>query len=102
MIDKYVRGQPMVREYDFIRPSEYVAPVEMTEEEAEQAERPETHWLPADQRKNSFAEVELSLSEEEAVREAKRCLRCDLQTQDAKQQLAQMAGQQAEGGCGCG
>ena len=35
--------------------------------------------LPAEQRKMSFAEVELSFSEERARQEAKRCLRCDLE-----------------------
>jgi hypothetical protein len=35
--------------------------------------------LPAELRKRSFAEVELTLSVEEATREARRCLRCDLE-----------------------
>jgi len=66
-----------------------VPPVELTEEEAE-AGRPAMPELPADQRINTFAEVELGLTEKQAIQEAKRCLRCDLQTQDAKQALVQL------------
>ena len=98
MIDKYVRGQAVERQYDFTRPSQYVPPVELTEEEADAAERPEMPSLPVADRTHSFAEVELGLTEEEAIREAKRCLRCDLQTEDGKRQLVQLAQSQAEGG----
>jgi len=90
MIDKYVRGKAMERHYDFIRPSEYVPPVELTEEEAE-AGRAEMPEMDAAERTHSFAEVELGLTEEQAMREAKRCLRCDLQTEDAKEALVQLS-----------
>jgi hypothetical protein len=32
----------------------------------------------------------LTLTEEQAVHEASRCLRCDLQTEDAKRQLVSL------------
>jgi NADPH-dependent glutamate synthase beta subunit-like oxidoreductase len=35
-------------------------------------------------RLNNFKEVELGLAEKAAVREARRCLRCDLETEDGK------------------
>jgi NADH-quinone oxidoreductase subunit F len=89
MIDKYVRGKAMERHYDFIRPSEYVPPVELTEEEAD-ADRAEMPEMAASERTHSFAEVELGLTEEQAIREAKRCLRCDLQTDDAKEALVHL------------
>jgi NADPH-dependent glutamate synthase beta subunit-like oxidoreductase len=39
--------------------------------------------LPPDERIKNFKEVDLGLSEEMAVREARQCLRCDLGTADA-------------------
>jgi hypothetical protein len=36
--------------------------------------------LPVEGRRNDFSEVELGFSEEKARQEAKRCLRCDLET----------------------
>jgi len=90
MIDRYLQGQTVTREYELVRPSAYEPAVELTEDEIEQAARPAIPCLLADKRAKSFAEVELTLSEEEAVREARRCLRCDLETQHAKRQLEQI------------
>jgi len=87
MIDKYIKGQKLQREYKVTRPSVYVPPVELTEEELEHAERPVIPHLPAEKRKGNFAEVELNMTEEMAVREARRCLRCDLDTEDAGKYL---------------
>jgi len=99
MIDKYIRGEPLKRQYTFVRPSMYVPPVELSEEEIEHSQRPDVPSLPAGGRVGSFAEVELNLSPESAVREARRCLRCDLETEDARRQLAR---QPLEEGCACG
>ena len=38
--------------------------------------------LPPEVRAENFEEVELGLSEEAAVKEARRCLRCDLEARD--------------------
>jgi pyruvate/2-oxoglutarate dehydrogenase complex dihydrolipoamide dehydrogenase (E3) component len=95
MIDKYIRGESLVREYKLTRPSMYVPPVELTEEEMEEARRVTIPCLPVDERINNFNEVELTITEEMAVREARRCLRCDLETEDGKKWLEQM---QEEGG----
>ena len=102
MIDKYVRGQPMAREHAVTRPAEYLAPVELTEEELETAERPSVACLPAGERIAGFAEVELGLTEEQAIQEARRCLRCDLQTEDGKAALGAGMQQHVEEGCHCG
>ncbi len=80
-IHKYLRGEPLVREYHATRPSVIVAPVEVSEAEAAEAVRPPMPTLPAEQRKRTFDEVELGLAEEAAVREARRCLRCDWELQ---------------------
>ncbi len=99
MIDKYVRGEDLVRAPRLIRPSRYVPPVELTEEEIEGARRPVLPHLPVDQRICNFGEVDLAMTKEMAVKEARRCLRCDLETEDAKRELAAA---QAKGDCDCG
>ncbi|MHC4403447.1 MAG: FAD-dependent oxidoreductase, partial [Planctomycetota bacterium] len=94
MIDRYLQGESVTREYDLVRPAGYESPVELTEEEIEEAARPTVPSVPLGERMDGFAEVELGLTEQLAVREARRCLRCDLETRQAKRQLEQI---QAEG-----
>jgi pyruvate/2-oxoglutarate dehydrogenase complex dihydrolipoamide dehydrogenase (E3) component len=84
LIDRYLQGQPIKREYRLTRPSTYVEPVELTEEEVMEAKRPSMACMSVPDRVCSFSEVELGLTEEEAVREARRCLRCDLETEEGK------------------
>jgi ferredoxin len=78
-IDKYLEGTGVI--------DETLAPVE--EEVAPFPEPPFGPWVPigtraivprppVTERVHSFAEVELSLTEETAIQQAKRCLRCDL------------------------
>jgi NADH-quinone oxidoreductase subunit F len=81
-IDKYLRGDASpVHMYD-IRKDETAEPAaaEETEEEWEARPRLEVPVLPVQKRKRSFSEIELGFSEEQAREEAKRCLRCDLET----------------------
>ncbi|MFC1599334.1 FAD-dependent oxidoreductase, partial [Candidatus Omnitrophota bacterium] len=89
MIDRYLRGEPLRRDYKCTRPSVYVPAVELTDEEIENAQRPAIPQLNLCIRKDNFKEVDLNLEEEQATREARRCLRCDLETQDAKALLGQ-------------
>jgi len=65
----------------------------VSDEELEDAERVEPATLNARSRKKSFAEVEMALSVEQAVREARRCLRCDLEfTQRTENEEAECVG----------
>jgi len=80
-IHQYLSGHEVSRHYRPVRPAEVVAPVELTDEEIERLARPSLPRKPGQQRIRSFVEVEECLSEEQAVLEAKRCLRCDLETQ---------------------
>ena len=82
MIQKYLEGEPVKREYKVTRPAMYVEAVELTEEELENIKEPEIPLLPVEERDLNFKEVEQAFTEEMAVREAKRCLRCDLQQSD--------------------
>ena len=76
-INKFLRGEPVVREYTVTAPSPYVEPVERKVEELELRRFP-MPCAPVAERVRNFGVVELGFSEETAVKEAKRCLRCDL------------------------
>lgn len=77
MIDKYIQGKEMVREYKVTRPAVDVGLLEMTEEEIENLKRFEMPMLEISERENNFKETELGFSEYQAVCEARHCLRCD-------------------------
>jgi len=83
-IEKYLEGQSLDREYTLTRPSIYIEPVELSEEELARTSRPKMPRLTRAARKKNFKEVELGLSEAAAVAEARRCLRCELETEDGK------------------
>ncbi|MCR4404084.1 MAG: NADH-quinone oxidoreductase subunit NuoF [Candidatus Acetothermia bacterium] len=94
-IDSYLRGLPLTREYRLTRPSVYIPPVELSEEEVIQARRPAMPLLRPEERASNFKEVELGLTEEQAIKEARRCLRCDLETKEGK---AAISGRAVEAG----
>jgi len=73
-IDKYLGGSGVIDE-TLAPPQEVSASIE----EAQEKRRPKIPALPLKQRLSSFAEVELGLSQEMAIEEAGRCLRCDLE-----------------------
>ena len=83
-IDKYLKGEELTREYKVTRPSVYIEPVELTEEELAEAERSPMPVLSVEKRTKNFKEVALGFTEEMAIKEARRCLRCDLETEDGK------------------
>jgi len=89
-IDKFLSGQEIRREYKITRPSQYIEPVELTEEELLEARRPSMPCLSPQERKSNFKEVEQGLTEEQAVKEARRCLRCDLETKDGQKFLEKL------------
>ncbi len=78
MIDRHLKQHVLKQPSKARTPSIYVPPHDMSEAEAEAARRAEPPTAALEERRSSFIEVELTLSEAEAVREAKRCLRCDL------------------------
>jgi hypothetical protein len=87
LIHKYLRGEELTREFHPVRPSVVVEPIEMGEAPTETS-RPEMSRLPAAQRKHTFEEVDLGYTKEAAMKEGKRCLRCDWELQKLKQQRA--------------
>lgn len=79
MIGKYLRGEKVEREYKVTRPAFRVDPIELHEEEILGLKRPVAPSLPLTERAGNFNEVELGFTLEDALNEAKRCLRCDLE-----------------------
>jgi NADH-quinone oxidoreductase subunit F len=86
-IAKYLEGKKVEREYRLTRPSAYIEPVELSEEELARMKRPKMPRLPRSARKKNFKEVELGFSETTAIQEARRCLRCELETEEGKNAL---------------
>ena len=82
MIDKYIRGDKLERIYKVTRPALRVEAFELTEEEIKGLKKPEMPSIPVAQRVGSFKEVELGFTEADAISEAKRCLRCDLEREE--------------------
>jgi NADH-quinone oxidoreductase subunit F len=78
-IDRYLRGVEMDEPSRVTLPETFVEPALASGEDLEPAARAEPPVLPPEARRKSFAEVEMTLGVEEAVREARRCLRCDLE-----------------------
>jgi len=87
MIEKHLEGERLDREHTLTRPSIYIEPVELTEEELARTKRPKMPRLTRTARKKNFKEVELGLTEEAAVAEARRCLRCELETEEGKKAI---------------
>ncbi|MBD3382077.1 MAG: NAD(P)-binding protein, partial [candidate division Zixibacteria bacterium] len=78
MIDRYLRKEPLKQPAVQVLPEKYVETAECRQE-GDMSKRVETPRADVMWRKRGFAEVEMSLTREEATREACRCLRCDLE-----------------------
>ncbi len=92
-IDKFLKGEEIKREYRITRPSRYIEPLKFSDKELEEllsAKRPVMAHLSAEKRKFNFKEIEQGLTVEEAIKEAKRCLRCELETKDGKMFLEKL------------
>jgi NADH-quinone oxidoreductase subunit F len=86
-IEAYLEGRPFVRVAEVTRPACYVEPVKLTEADAANTKRAKMPHLAPGKRKSGHEEIELGFSKELALKEAKRCLRCELETRDAKKAL---------------
>jgi len=79
MIERFLRNEPLVQPHPVIRPSVYVEPAKGNGDNGHEARRVDLPRLDAESRKSSFTEVEKTLSLDDALHEARRCLRCDLE-----------------------
>jgi NADH-quinone oxidoreductase subunit F len=93
VIDRYLTGQPLRQPAEPLTPTVYIEPHSITQEELDTLRRATPPTIPLDDRKRSFAEVELTLSEEDARNESRRCLRCDLEfTRPAESDILAQSG----------
>jgi heterodisulfide reductase subunit A len=74
-IHRYLQGQDLLvgRTFEWPRPEEIEVAIPR---DVELAERPQMSHLPLAERRTTFHEVELGLTEEQAIAEAQRCLSC--------------------------
>jgi NADH-quinone oxidoreductase subunit F len=78
MIDRHLSGKLLKKLNKVILPTVYVPPV-TSEEEGAVVGRIHPEHLPVDARVKNFQEVDLAPSENHALCEARRCLRCDIE-----------------------
>jgi len=86
-IHHYLSGRDWSVEYKKTRPTEYLEPIEMTEEEMTTFKHVAMPKLRVEERVDNFREIELGYSPEMATKEARRCLRCDLDTEQGRAYL---------------
>ena len=79
VINRYLGGKELTEPPKIKLPTVFLEPADISDEELEDVARVEPATLDAKSRKKNSAEVEMPLSVEQATREARRCLRCDLE-----------------------
>lgn len=79
VITRFLNGEELKQPVFQRLPDVHIAPSELFADGPEIDDRIETPKAAVDWRKRNFAEVEVSMSVEEATNEARRCLRCDLE-----------------------
>ena len=79
MIERYLQNEPLVQPHAVRRPSVFVEPANVEGQGTYEGARVELPRLDEDARRQSYLEVEKTLNVDEAMREARRCLRCDLE-----------------------
>jgi len=79
MIDRYLAGRQLRVLPRVALPTVYVEPVGDSEADGARAARIQPAHLGVGERRRSFDEVELCVAERDALCEARRCLRCDLE-----------------------
>jgi NADH-quinone oxidoreductase subunit F len=84
-IDYYLSNRIWKRPYRVVRPSVWVPPVELTEAEVAVQKKVDLPVLEPNQRSGNFKEVELGYDPAMAGKEARRCLRCELETKEGRE-----------------
>ena len=77
-IERWVDGAPLERTYEVTKPYMHVDAVTVPDEEMMDSHRMHAEEVPVSERAGSFGEIVPPLTEDEAMKEARRCLRCDL------------------------
>jgi NADH-quinone oxidoreductase subunit F len=79
MIDRYLAGAPLRQPGSARLPHIYIEPFVANGDESGNGHRASTPRVDIESRRRCFAEVDAALPAEDAIREAGRCLRCDLE-----------------------
>jgi NADH-quinone oxidoreductase subunit F len=87
MMDKHIRGEPVEYRHEARLPRFYLEAVDVGPEEAAESVRVEIPHIPPEKRKKSFCEVEMTMTDKSAEQEARRCLRCDLEFTQPKEEV---------------
>ncbi len=94
MIDRYIRGEKMVIKAESKLPQVFITTSENSDSGEVSTSRVEVKHVPADKRRSDFEEVEICLSAKSASCEARRCLRCDLEFTQPKEDEKEKANNQ--------
>ncbi len=84
MIDKYLRKKPLTRKYSVTRPSIYLPPLEVYDADTFETDEPVLSCLTDRYGIDNTDDSLHKMTEKQAVIDARRCLRCDLETEQAK------------------
>jgi NADH-quinone oxidoreductase subunit F len=96
MIDRYLHDVELRQPSRANLPRHYIPPSGLSDEELAEIRRAVPRTVDMQYRTSSFVEVEQTLAEDDARREARRCLRCDLEfTQPAEEKSEQIGGKVA-------
>ena len=88
MISRYLRGEKLMQPASPRLPEHYIEPLVLDDVALAASGRAKPPSIPLEKRRSGFEEVELVLDVKDAMMEARRCLRCDL---DFTQKLAEAA-----------
>jgi NADH-quinone oxidoreductase subunit F len=77
-IERWMDAVPLGRTYEVTKPYMHVDPVSVPEDEMMNSRRMHAEEMPVTARVGSFEEIVPVLTADEAMKEARRCLRCDL------------------------
>jgi len=86
-IERFIEGKELEGEARPVRPSIYVPQVELDGKDLGSEKRVPVPILSPAKRKKNQKEVDLGYSQDQAVREAGRCLRCELRTSAGREAL---------------
>jgi len=96
VIGRWLAGEEPIAPRRSRLPDVYIEPILLDEDDQAEADRPEIPEIPAAEREKDWREVELSLTVAAANREARRCLRCDLEFTQPKEETALVQTTQGE------
>lgn len=91
MMDRFLRGEELRQPARIVLPGTFIPPASPLEGKPLTARRVQPPRLPLAARQRSQQEIEKPFSLEEAAREARRCLRCDLEFTGAREEAVPAA-----------